>query len=204
MEPTDRSRAISDEDLATEWQAMQRRLEQHRPSDGVLPFPGDASDASAAGPRSAPASSLPQTLAALFLAACLALTWWILALRQEIDTLRSPRVNPAFRSLFATDHSGSRSGNATAEAPPGLPAGQELNLALVHVDAEPAKTYRVELENDEGVTIWQNDQLRAPAERPFRINFSADFLSPGRYLLKLYDPEAPERLVLNEYPFLVD
>ena len=201
LEPAVASRAVSDDQVAAEWRAMAERRQQKESSAAVVPF-ADRSAESRRGAREVEGTRPVRTLAAIFLAACLGLAFFNLSLRREIAELRSPRVNPLARSLFAADQLRQRQA-ATSPAVPSFSHGEELNLSLAYVDADPARTYQIELLDSESTRIWHSSGLQALPDRPFTIDFPANYLPTGEYLLRLYDHQTVDRELLSEYLFAI-
>lgn len=169
---------LSDEDLAEDWEVIQRRLRVQRPPKAaVVPFPG---------------SRWRWVERSVAVAAVLALTVLGLGLqirvRELSEKLSAPRLD---ERSYQVEPDGARGGGTPGEPPTRIPLGKTgVHLTLTLFEAPEFEDYRLEIhaaEPSDGPPRWAHAIQRLPGDA-FVITLPPTY-PPGDYVFRLYGGE---------------
>lgn len=176
--------ALSEERMSVLWPGLRRRL----------PLPPQPRVAR--WRRSFELIALP--LAASFLVATLAASFWVWSLIRENRLLARPRVNVAVRDLVPL---GDQEVRREVDGEAGIPREAEAVLLVLNLaDLRPFPTYRAEvLDAPEGKLLWASDVLQRSVHGNFTLQLPLPFPGSGRYRVRLFGVDGGKREPLAEY-----
>ncbi len=177
-EPEEPARGTADFAAAAAWRRQRRRLREHQ----LLP---------AAGPRIHRAWLVAAALALV----SLGLGSWVTSLKQTVDELRRPQVDPPLVSLSPL---GAERDPAAAPDSVTLPPGARAWLILNLAGNVELAAYRADFVDSDGHMLWMLEGLRGTRAGSLRLELPGD-LSAGEVRILLSGPGGPEPEPIAEY-----
>ncbi len=176
---------VSDFEVAAAWRRQRVRLLE----GGALPA-GEVAKTPAALRRAwATAASLA------FLT--LALSLWIGSLRQTVQELREPQINPPVLNLEPV---GTVRDVASPVPAIELSAGVSRGWLILNLVEDPqAPSYRVEFMASDGRSVWVREGLQKSEANNFRLELTGDLLPPGQYRVVLSARREMRHELIAEY-----
>ena len=203
LEPADDRRPIASEQIADDWRAMQRLVEDEAlgPERAASEQSQDLAASEQTYPGTSPSHRV-YALAATFLAACFGLLFWNVSLRSEVQKLRQPSLNVTATSLTATDAAGVRSTGAERVTFVQTDEHILLNLDLFLLNS--AGPYEMILLDARGEVLSQKKGLRQTEELDANVLLPAGSLAPGDYRIHFYRLQDTEGKPFKEFVFSID
>lgn len=173
---------VADLETAAAWRALRPRLAPEKT-------------------RAFPPSRLIQVAAAVLFVSTLALSGWVIRLERSAARLRdnvaaaaAPRLNVPVVYVDAIR-------SEEPEAGIVMPPGQDfLLLMITPADPRELAAYEAEILDSEQRPVWHGTGLEMSDYGSLRLGLSRQFLSPGRYRLRLYGLVDGESELLEEHP----
>ena len=189
--PAEPGDEVSDFEVAAAWRRQRVRLLEH----GALPGAEVA--------RTPPALRRAWATAASLAFLTLASSLWIANLRQTVQELRTPQINPPVVNL---EPLGSVRDPASPVPVVELSAGASRGWLILNLTEDSDySSYRVEFVTSDGRTVWVRDGLQKSEAGNFRLELTKEILPPADYRIGLaglsegrYEPVAEYSLRISE------
>jgi len=181
------------EEEVADWRAIRKRLvaEKRLPRPAVI----------RRMMRRAQSSSPAQRLAAGLLLAVVGFSFWVVALRHQVEELSEPQVNVYAQDLtpVGKDDTRDRSSGGILSVPADT---ENLFLTLALGDFEAFSDYRITLER-RGAMQWARAGITRSPDGSLSIVLSRDLLLPGPYSVRVHGLAAGGWKPLATYRFTI-
>lgn len=201
---------LSEEEKTTAWEELETRLDESRREGEAAHWPVDhpAPTALPAYTRPSRFSSTLERIAAVGLILVVGALWYgrgerLEELSRQVDELHGPQIIGEQR-LVAPDASRRGRGSERVLRLPPREEAYLLTLALYEAPVFP--DYRLEIVpqgQPQAGPLWARSGLQRKHDDTFSLYIPGDFLSPGRFELRLYGLEGGEERLLASYPLEV-